>query len=145
MGIFLNRYVEKSGLSWRCSFLEFLLHFISEFWRIFISVDFVPMHKEITTDYEPGFVHEVTMHDGSTIHLYKMSEELDPFDRKSAIINMEEHREAGDILTGLIYMDRDSRDLHDVLETSHLPLNRLAEDDLCPGSHLLKNINASLR
>ncbi len=109
------------------------------------TVDFVPMQKEITTDYAPGASHEVTLHDGSTIHLYKMEEGLDPFDRTSALINMEKHRVSGDILTGLIYMDKDSRDLHDVMETSRRPLNTLGEDDLCPGNQMLKNINASLR
>lgn len=109
------------------------------------TVDFVPMAKEITTDYEAGFSHEVTMHDGSTIHLYKMAEGLDVFNRRSALNAMEDHRETGDILTGLIYMDKDSRDLHDVLETSQRPLNQLEEGDLCPGNQMLKNINASLR
>ena len=74
-----------------------------------------------------------------------MEEGLDPFDRTSALINMEKHRVSGDILTGLIYMDKDSRDLHDVMETSRRPLNTLGEDDLCPGNQMLKNINASLR
>ena len=109
------------------------------------TVDFVPMQKEITTDYEPGYSHEITMHDGSTVHLYKMTEDLDPFNRTSAIMAMETHREAGNILTGLIYMDKDSRDLHDVLETTGRPLNTLEEGDLCPGNQMLKNINASLR
>jgi len=109
------------------------------------TVDFVPMQKEITTDYQPGFSHEVTMHDGSSIHLYKMSEELDPFDRTSALLNMEKHRSEGDILTGLIYMDKASRDLHEMLETSRRPLNTLGAEDLCPGNQMLKNINASLR
>jgi len=109
------------------------------------TVDFVPMRKEITTDYKPGFSHEVTMHDGSSIHLYKTSEELDPFDRRSALLALEDHRESGNILTGLIYMDKNSRDLHEVLETSQRPLNRLAEGDLCPGNAMLENINASLR
>ncbi len=109
------------------------------------TVDFVPMHKEITTDYKPGYSHEVTLHDGSSIHLYKLSEELDPFDRSSALITMERHRSAGDILTGLIYMDKDSRDLHEALGTSRRPLNKLTEEDLCPGNQMLKNINNSLR
>ena len=109
------------------------------------TVDFVPMRREITTDYKPGFSHEVTMHDGSSIHLYKVDEELDPFNRRSAMMTLEDHRETGSILTGLIYMDRDSRDLHDVLETSQRPLNELREGDLCPGNKMLENINASLR
>jgi len=109
------------------------------------TVDFVPMQKEITTEYEACFSHEVTMHDGSSVHLYKMEEDLNPFDRTSALIAMEKHRVAGDILTGLIYMDKDSRDLHDVMETSRRPLNTLGAEDLCPGNQMLKNINASLR
>ena len=109
------------------------------------TVDFVPMRREITTSYDPGSSHEVTMHDGSVIHLYKMAEDLDPFDRGSAIMTLENHRSADDILTGLIYMDKNSRDLHDVLETSQRPLNQLAEADLCPGNKMLENINASLR
>lgn len=109
------------------------------------TVDFVPMHKEITTEYDPGTHTEVTLHDGSTIHLYKVSENLDPLNRRSAMNMLEEHREQGSIPTGLIYMDKDSRDLHDVLETSQRPLNELDETDLCPGNKMLENINASLR
>lgn len=109
------------------------------------TVDFVPMREEITTHYVAGKTHEVTMHDGSVLHLEKVSENLDPFDRLSAMVALEQHRAKGHILTGLIYMDKDSRDLHDVLETSRRPLNALQEPDLCPGNKVLANINASLR
>ncbi len=109
------------------------------------TVDFIPPHSEITTEYEPGHSQEVRMHDGSAIHLYKMDADLDPFNRRSAINLLEDHREQGNILTGLIYIDEDSRDLHDVLETSQRPLNQLDETDLCPGNKMLLNINASLR
>ena len=85
------------------------------------------------------------MHDGSSLHLYKVDESLNPFDRRSAINALEDHRYAGSILTGLVYMDEDSRDLHDVLQTSQRPLNQLDETDLCPGNKMLLNINASLR
>jgi len=109
------------------------------------TVDFVPMREEITTSYEPGFSQEVTMHDGSVLHLHKLSEQLDPFDRASSMLALERYRSAGQILTGLIYMDKDSRDLHEVLETSRRPLNTLVEEDLCPGDKVLQNINQSLR
>lgn len=109
------------------------------------TVDFVPLRKEITADYPPGSTYEVTMHDGSTLHLHKMDEALDPFDRRSALFCLEEHRSGGRILTGLIYLDKDSRDLHDTMETSQRPLSRLDETDLCPGNRMLLNINASLR
>lgn len=109
------------------------------------TVDFVPMRQEITTSYRPGAKHEVTMHDGSVLRLYKDNDTLDPFDRRSATMALADHLYDGTILTGLIYMDKNSRDLHEVLETSHRPLNQLEEGELCPGNKMLVNINASLR
>lgn len=109
------------------------------------TVDFVPMRKEITTRYTAGAAHEVTMHDGSVLHLYKDNDQLDPFDRRSAMLALMDNQDAGRVLTGLIYLDKDSRDLHEVLETAHRPLNQLEETDLCPGNKMLVAINASLR
>ncbi|MCB1676466.1 MAG: 2-oxoacid:ferredoxin oxidoreductase subunit beta [Halioglobus sp.] len=109
------------------------------------TVDFVPIMHEITTQYPPGTTQEVTMHDGSVLQLHKVSESLDPFDRLSAMTALEQHRNDGSILTGLIYLDKNCRDLHDMLQTSQRPLNQLDESDLCPGNKMLVNINASLR
>jgi 2-oxoglutarate ferredoxin oxidoreductase subunit beta len=109
------------------------------------TVDFVPMREEITTSYHPGSSNEVTLHDGSVLRLHKLDNDLDPFNRTSAMLALEEAREKGEILTGLIYMHKDSRELHEVLETSSRPLNSLSEGDLCPGNKMLQNINASLR
>ena len=109
------------------------------------TVDFVPMRQEITTSYRPGSAHEVTMHDGSVIRLYKESGDLDPFDRRSAMMALMDQENKGAILTGLLYLDKNSRELHEVLQTSQRPLNELDEPDLCPGNKMLVNINASLR
>ncbi|MEP5765668.1 MAG: 2-oxoacid:ferredoxin oxidoreductase subunit beta [Halieaceae bacterium] len=109
------------------------------------TVDFVPMRQEITAHYQPGTSTEVTMHDGSVLHLHKLAEDLDPFDRTSALTVIERYRTEGRILTGMIYMDRSSPELHEVLDTVHKPLNTLGENELCPGSKVLDNINASLR
>ncbi len=109
------------------------------------TVDFVPMRQEITTSSRPGAAHEVTMHDGSVLRLYEDADTLNPFDRRSAMMALMDHQAEGTILTGLIYLDKNSRDLHDVLETSHRPLNQLEEGELCPGNKMLVNINASLR
>jgi 2-oxoglutarate ferredoxin oxidoreductase subunit beta len=109
------------------------------------TVDFIPMREEITASYAAGHAHEVTLHDGSVLHLEKLAEDLDPFDRVSALVALERYRARDQILTGLIYMNKDSRDLHEVLETSRRPLNSLREEDLCPGNKVLVNINASLR
>ncbi|MCB1707258.1 MAG: 2-oxoacid:ferredoxin oxidoreductase subunit beta [Halioglobus sp.] len=109
------------------------------------TVDFVPMREEITTSSRPGAAYEVTMHDGSVLRLYEDAGDFNPLDRRSAMMAMMNHQHQGTILTGLIYLSKNSRDLHDVLQTSHRPLNQLEEGELCPGNKMLVNINASLR
>jgi 2-oxoglutarate ferredoxin oxidoreductase subunit beta len=52
---------------------------------------------------------------------------------------------AGELVTGLIYMDPNPGDLHASLNTTDMPLNRLGAKELCPGSAALEKINASLR
>ena len=109
------------------------------------TMDFVPMRQEIKAHYHPGTSNEVTMHDGSVLHLHKLAEGLDPFDRISAMAALQRYRDVGKVLTGLIYLDRDSEDLHQTLDTVPRPLNQLGPEELCPGSKVLENINASLR
>lgn len=108
------------------------------------KMDFVPVRKEITADYAPGFTQEITLHDGSVIHLYK-SEELDCTSRNNAIRAIQEYAQRDQILTGLLYVDPDSQDFHKAQRTVHQSLRDLAESDLCPGNRALGAINASLK
>lgn len=107
--------------------------------------DFVPMKEEITANYPPGSTREVTLHDGSSVHLYKMAEHLDPLDRHSALEAVRDYKLKGQVMTGLIFMDPDSREMHEMIETCSRPLNTLKESDLCPGNRVLQDINDSLR
>lgn len=109
------------------------------------TVDFVPMKKEIVTSYQDGSSKEVTMHDGSVIHLQKLAEGWDPLDRESALSALHAAKRKGEVLTGLLYMDAESQALHDMIETVHKPLNSLTEKELCPGNQALQNINESFR
>jgi 2-oxoglutarate/2-oxoacid ferredoxin oxidoreductase subunit beta len=109
------------------------------------TIDFVPMHTEITTQYEQGTDKLVTMHDGSQLKLHKLAQEWDPEDRISAAAALQKARAQGEILTGLLYLNGSYHDLHDTLNTTQKPLNTLRESQLCPGNTLLQNINAGLR
>jgi 2-oxoglutarate ferredoxin oxidoreductase subunit beta len=51
----------------------------------------------------------------------------------------------GQVVTGLLYVDREPEDLHRHFNTVEVPLNALTEKDLCPGAAALDKINASLR
>jgi 2-oxoglutarate ferredoxin oxidoreductase subunit beta len=109
------------------------------------TLDFVPMMREITTSYEAGSVNDLRMHDGSKIRLHKLAKDWDPFERNSAMNAIHRAKQKGEILTGLLYMDESSNDLHDLLKTTDAPLNSLPKDALCPGSETLAKLNASLR
>ena len=108
-------------------------------------MDFVPYEREITTHYEAGAINDLLMHDGTTIRLHKLAKDWDPFDRFSAQTAIHNAKQKGEILTGLLYIDENSNDLHQMINTSEMPLNSLAENSLCPGSDALAALNASLR
>ena len=108
-------------------------------------LDFMDPREPITVDYEPGTTTEVTLHDGSKLRLAKLHPEYDPHDRIGAMTYMQKRASAGELVTGLIYMDPAPRDMHDALNTVDAPLNELGEKELCPGSPALEKLNASLR
>jgi 2-oxoglutarate/2-oxoacid ferredoxin oxidoreductase subunit beta len=108
-------------------------------------LDFVAEKPAITVDYAPGTVEDVTLHDGSVIRLAKLRPDYDPHDRISALTYMQSRAAAGELVTGLIYLERDPSDMHANLNTVDMPLNRLSEKELCPGAQALDAINASYR
>ena len=109
------------------------------------TVDFVPMEEEITTDYAEGTTEEITLHDGSVIRLNKAQQGMDVHDRFAAMNAVQAASQKGEILTGLLYVDTDPCDLHDILNSSVKPLNSLDESVLCPGNKTLQTINDSFR
>ncbi len=108
-------------------------------------LDFMPRRAPIGADYPPGSTIDITQHDGSVLRLRKLDAEYDPANRISAANYIQEHQARGEIVTGLLYVDPVAHDLHAHLNTVEQPLNRLGEDELCPGGAMLERINASLR
>jgi 2-oxoglutarate ferredoxin oxidoreductase subunit beta len=108
-------------------------------------LDVITERPEITVDYAPGSVETVTQHDGSTLRLRKLHTDYDMHDRVSALTYMQQRHAVGEIVTGLLYVDPNPRDLHGHLKTSDTPLNALQEDALIPGASALAKINAGLR
>lgn len=109
------------------------------------TVDFVPMKQEIKTSYAPGTSTEVTLHDGSVVYLHKADDNLDVSSRRSALALLQEYKAKGQVLTGLLHMDENSKDLHETIDSSDKALRSLTENELCPGTKILNNINDSFR
>ena len=106
----------------------------------------VMLHRrEITTSYPPGSLREVEQHDGTVLLLRKLGEDYDPTDRLGAMNHLQQHHALGEVVTGLLYVDPQARDLHEHLNTVHRPLNQLEADALCPGRSALQALNDALR
>ncbi len=119
--------------------------FVREHVDALSMVDFVPEKTEITVSYGEGESRSVELHDGSHLNLSKLASGWDPSDKDSAVRKLHEARAKGEILTGLIYIDPESTELHEILNTVAAPLNTLSEKDLIPGRSVLEEINASYR
>lgn len=109
------------------------------------TFDFVPLQQEILAEYDEGTSREVTMHDGSKIFLHKSDSTEDVTDRLTAVNNLETEKANGRLLTGLLYVNQDIMETHDIINSTHRPLNTLTEKDLCPGNMALQKINEGLR
>jgi len=107
--------------------------------------DLIPLHDGIEVDYAPGALEEVAMPDGTRLRLRKLDDTFDPRDRLAAMDVLARKTEQGEVVTGLLYLDDDPSDCHEILETVDMPLAGLDEAALCPGSEELASINAAFR
>jgi 2-oxoglutarate ferredoxin oxidoreductase subunit beta len=107
-----------------------------------VSADFVPPQPEITASYTLGDVAHVAMHDGSVVHFRRVAEGYDPTHRENAWAYLEERQSAGEVPTGLLYVDPSSVDMHADLATIDAPLATLPFEELCPGRAALDAIQA---
>ena len=109
------------------------------------KTDLVPEKTEILTSYESGTGTDVKMHDGTYIRLEKLAANRNPFDRMGAMTALQAARNRNEILTGLLFVETETENLHHTINSSDRPLNSLLQEELCPGSLVLADINDELR
>lgn len=110
-----------------------------------VATDYFEPQQEITADYAPGTCEDVRMPDGSVLRLRKLDDGYDPHDRVSALNYVQRRQTQGEIVTGMLYVDPNASDCHEILNTVRRPLNELETADLCPGNAALEPINESFR
>src|SRR5678815_1402005 len=88
-------------------------------------LDVISGREPITVDYAPGSVQVVEQHDGTRLALRKLDADYDVHDRLAAMAFLQKHAAKGQVVTGLLYVDPDSEDLHAHLNTVDTPLNSL--------------------
>ena len=108
-------------------------------------IDFIDLAQPVKAEPAPGDAVDVPQADGSVLRLRRLHADYDPTDRVAAMAQVQAHQAKGEIATGLLYVERDARDMHAALGTVAAPLNAMDESQLCTGAGTLAKINASLR
>ena len=105
-----------------------------------IDADFVPPAEEILVAYDEGEAMPVQLHDGSKIVFRKINKNYDPTSRAAAFSFLRDSINAGEIMTGLLYIDEETGDMHDLSGSVEQPLSQIPYQDLNPGSANLSKL-----
>lgn len=108
------------------------------------QVDFVPLRSEISARIDATAPREVTMHDGSVVRFRAVHEGYDPTDRDAAYAYIRRMQDAGEVITGLLYVDPESVDMHAEANTVEEALIGLPYESLCPGAATLAAIQRDM-
>ena len=119
--------------------------YVREHMKATATLDFIPKEEEIKVDYKAGESKAIELFDGSSIVLDKLDQDWDSTNRYEVVTRMQKAKMEGEILTGVLYVDPESKDLHEILNTVDIPLNKLSHSDLCPGNEALGTINKEFR
>ena len=116
-----------------------------QFYHHVVDIDYIPPAEEIKAAYAEGEAMPIKMHDGSTIVLRKVEKDYDLTSRASAFGYLRERFNAGEITTGLLYLDESRSEMHELMNNVDTPLSRLPFDGLNPGSEELKKLQSRYR
>ena len=110
-----------------------------------IETDFVPHAPEILAQIEPQGVTSVQMHDGSTLRFTSLPTDYDPTNRQKVYNYLMDQQGQGNVVTGLLYVDETVPDVHELANTSELPLSQIPFEALCPGAATLEKLQNEFR
>ncbi len=74
-----------------------------------------------------------------------MAEHYDPSDRDRAYAFIRERQKEREVLTGLLYLSPDSKDMTEQNEMVDAPVYNLPFESLCPGNAELQKLQARFR
>ena len=109
------------------------------------EINFIPVFENIDVEYDPGTTMEVSMHDGSRLRLRKLEEDYDPTDKIRAITRLNEAKEKGEMLTGVLYVNTQAPTFLDMLNITDEPLASLSSSVVRPGPDVLEQVMEELR
>ena len=87
----------------------------------------------------------VHLHGGDTIILRKIDRDYDPTSRADAFKYLRDRFNAGEITTGLLYVNEAREEMHELMQNTDTPLGQLPYEDLHPGSEELRKLQGRYR
>ena len=116
-----------------------------EFYHHVANIDYVTPSEEITASYKEGEAMPVHLRGGDTIVLRKIDRDYDPTSRADAFKFLRDRFNAGEIITGLLYVNEHRAEMHELMSNSDTPLSQLPYEGLHPGSAELQKIQGRYR
>ncbi len=109
------------------------------------TADLIEPADAIEASYDEGQELPVKLHDGSVIRFRKVEADYNPGDRARALEYLENHRAEGKVVTGLLYIDSDQPEFHQLSGTALEPLRDFDYGKLNPGASELEALQKKMR
>jgi len=116
-----------------------------QFYHHVVDIDYIPPSDEIKASYEKGKAMAIELHDGSKVILRKVDDDYDLTSRAAAFKYLRGRFNAGEITTGLLYLDESRVEMHDLMGNIETPLSQLPLEGLIPGGEELKKLQSRYR
>ncbi len=112
-----------------------------------VQMDFVKLGRAGQTPPKPvdTSIREVSLADGSTLTLRATDDDYDPTDRDSAYQHVRVCQSRGEVATGLLFIEENGREMHDLLKTPETPLVDIPFRQLCPGGAAMDKLMQRFR
>ena len=105
-----------------------------------MDADYIEPSEEIVVAYQEGEAMPVHLHDGSKIIFRKLNKDYDATSRAAAFSFLRDSIKRGEIITGMLFLDEDGRDMHSDRNTVDAPLAQLSYEDLKPSESILAEL-----
>ena len=109
------------------------------------DIDYIHPSEEISVSYKEGESMPIKLRGHDTIVLRKLDREYDPTSRADAFKYLRDRFNAGEITTGLLYVNEEREEMHELMGNVDTPLAQLPYEGLQPGSEELKKIQRRYR
>jgi len=109
------------------------------------DIDYIHPSEEISVSYKEGESMPVKLRGHDTIVLRKLDRDYDPTSRADAFKYLRDRFNAGEITTGLLYVNEERAEMHELMGNVDTPLSQLPYEGLHPGNAELKKIQRRYR